>query len=139
MTKNELIFSLLMVVLYLIFGQRYLVVLPDTKKCVRNEVKTVFHLLEIDDSKNQIRQKIASLDLAYLQFKDDDSKMISAVTSPFEFGATNWIIYLYLVDDKLTGLFIRTIDSVAYHPKTAPVDRGIIPEKWNKIEIIEVN
>jgi hypothetical protein len=137
MKKNEIIFGLLIVILYLFFGQRYFVVLPDTKKCVRNEVKTVFYLLDIGDSKIEIRQKIASLDLAYLQFKD--SNIISAVTSPFEFGATNWIIHLYLVDDKLSGLIIRTLDSVAYHPKSAPVDRGKILEEWKNIEIIEVD
>ncbi|TGN99711.1 hypothetical protein PN36_34935 [Candidatus Thiomargarita nelsonii] len=135
MKKNQIIFYLLIFILYLLFGQSYIVVLPSTKKCVRNEIRMVFYILEIGDSKKEIRQKINSLNLSHLHF----FKKSTVIFSPFEWGAKNWEIYFNIVDDKLSGIMIRTADSIRQHPKNAPPDKGDIFERWKTVEIIEVD
>ncbi len=135
MNKNQVIFYLLIFILYLLFGQSYIAVLPSTKKCVRNEIRLLFYTLEIGDSKKEIRQKIDSLNLSHLHYLEDSM----VILSPFEWGIKNWIICLNIVDEKLSGLMIRTTDENSEHPKSAPPDKGNICEEWKTDEIFEVD
>jgi len=44
------------------------------------------------------------------------------VETPIEFGATNWVLYIKMIDSNVRELRVRTADSQNVHPKGAPGD-----------------
>lgn len=47
-----------------------------------------------------------------------------AVETPIQFGATNWILYVEMIDSKMVALQVRTADSRSIHPNGAPPDQS---------------
>ena len=45
------------------------------------------------------------------------------VETPYEFGASNWILYIGLADGRVTSVHYRTADSDDFRPRHSPPDR----------------
>ena len=57
-------------------------------------------------------------ELTLLQQRED----IWIVTTPMEFGASNWCLYLAFANKSLTGISVRSVDDPTPRPPDAPPD-----------------
>jgi hypothetical protein len=53
-----------------------------------------------------------------------DEKRGWSLTTPFRFGAKNWIALIEVADGRVEYARFRTEDSLAEHPVDAPADQG---------------
>lgn len=92
----------------------------------RNELVDLFGRLEGSTTKADVRR---SFDTG--KYQDLNMREVSGelwiVSTPTEFGATNWVLRLEFSDSQLKACRIRTLDSKEDHPKEAPPDR-ILPK-----------
>jgi len=79
--------------------------------------------LQIGDPKEKVEQiynkyKSRSLKLEKL---DIDNEWF--ITMPYEFGATDWILWIEFENNKVISLKIRLSDSKDFKPKDSPLDK----------------
>ena len=90
----------------------------------RDEIRTLYHRLEVGMTKNEVRQTFDAGDFPNLRFHQRDERMWSAA-APLEFGAQNWVLYIEFGADRVTAVRVRTEDSDRSRPSEAPEDKVV--------------
>lgn len=52
------------------------------------------------------------------------------VSTPYEFGAQNWMLCLAFDQKRLGGYHVGTYDYLFAHVSDAPPDLGSVPHRW---------
>jgi hypothetical protein len=85
----------------------------------RGEVRTLYESLQPGMGRRQVRAAIDSGRFPHLRFHTDDDYRWVAF-APLEFGAKNWVLLIEFEGERVSGLRVRTEDSLQYHPAEAP-------------------
>lgn len=86
------------------------------------ELLAIYDVAEVGGSLRELDEKIATLPQSWISaHASQDSRIY---TAPLQFGASEWILRIKAEDDLITCVRIHTSDSIRYHPKAAPPDKG---------------
>jgi hypothetical protein len=121
MIKKTTLFSLICVVVVIV---SYVFVLAPFKvnKNARYEILTIYHTVLLGMSKDEVLQKYKTG--GFLDVKLDEHKINQWILStPVEFGAQNWILYINFEKERVIRLEIRSHDNSSRKPKDAPDDK----------------
>jgi hypothetical protein len=114
---NLLVLGLLGLMCWL--GFHFLIARPAD---VRSEVRSLANQLRAGMQREQVKAKAASCKLCSLD------PAATRVTTPWEFGAHNWVLYLhYDAKGRLDGMACRTADSSTERVPDGPQDWGVKP------------
>ena len=61
--------------------------------------------------------------LTRIEYNLDEDNAVSIIQTPYEFGATNWFLVLLFHKNRLTGIGIRSADSLRYLVSGGPPDK----------------
>lgn len=90
----------------------------------RQEMRNLMAQIQLGDTKAQVQQKFKSGSYKVLLFRTNRGANLWSVSTPFEFGAGNWILYLEFDKDKVIALRLRVADSITMRPREqAPPDK----------------
>jgi hypothetical protein len=127
MTKKKILSYVVSFILFIgiLFVTYNLFFTPDKKKQEsRRQILWVYNNLELGktktDVKNLFKVKNENNNLLKLYSNNSDKWIVH---SPYEFGATDWVLGLEFSSDHLVSVKIRLSDSARFKPKESPPDK----------------
>jgi hypothetical protein len=88
----------------------------------RGEVRALYDAIHPGMNRAEAERETTSGRYPHLTFfNDTDQGWV--VTTPYEFGATNWMLLIDVEEDRVTKMRIRTDDGIDDHPVQAPPDK----------------
>ena len=107
------------VVVEMLFGARYLN--TSSKEALRR----MHEELNVGFSKDEVLSVYERNKTARTKFVTDSWKDTWDISMPFEFGATDWVLYVQFdCSAKVTSLVMRTSDGIHNRPRSSPQDKG---------------
>lgn len=82
---------------------------------------TIMENIKLGDSGARVEEIFNHHKTDTLQLKKLENEWL--ITMPYEFGATDWILWLGFENNKVTSLKIRLSDSKDMKPKESPPDK----------------
>jgi hypothetical protein len=90
----------------------------------RQEVRHLMSHIQINDTKTQVKKIFQASEYKNLRLRDDTSNLW-VISTPYEIGAGNWILYIeFDKNNEVAGLYLRIADGISFRPlDPAPPDR----------------
>ena len=88
----------------------------------RREIIALRDQIRIGQSDSDVRTLFDAADYQYLKLKEHSGNWWS-VSTPLQFGAGNWVLYIEFSGPNVSRLKIRTEDSQFEKPPNAPPDK----------------
>ena len=109
-------------------GSTYLLLFMAVTNCggresarARDQLTQFRSSLQLSSTQRQVEELLHSSATDRLELVKQSSE-IWIVTTPYQFGASNWWLYLTFANTELVEIKVRTEDSAGDHPQDAPPD-----------------
>lgn len=126
-SKLSKIWEILIFVLFLgvVFCFAYGFVFADAANA---QLIAIYEVVDLGDSLNEVKKKITEMPQTWISSSSYPDAVI--LSTPLKIGATNWILRIQAENDIITCVKIHIEDSINYHPKGAPPDKGKCHYRW---------
>jgi len=104
------------------FCHKHIVRTQQQRRLSRNAIISLMNKLQVGDTAEDVESAVRLHRAARLQLVKN-SRDAWTVTTPLEFGATNWLLYIDFRNQRVVRLRIRTEDSIDFKPPEAPADK----------------
>lgn len=99
-------------------------VAPWGRAGAREELRSAFAMVSLGESRRDVTSKVQGADFKRLDLPDRGAQNEWLITTPGEWGATNWLMWIQFCGDKVAWTGIRLADGKQFHPADAPPDKG---------------
>jgi hypothetical protein len=90
----------------------------------RGEVLALYHAVQPGVKAAVVEDLRKSAQYSHLAFQGGEDRGWY-ISTPFEFGATNWVLVVDVADGHVTSVRVRTEDGLHDHPSQAPADKTL--------------
>jgi len=97
---------------------------PQGQAQARTDIVQMFNALAIGDTRQTVESKFKRINSKYLGLPRTQDEKEWLITTPGEWGATNWLIWVEFCGDRVASVGTRLADGKEFHPSEAPPDKG---------------
>jgi hypothetical protein len=98
--------------------------MPGSRAEARQELRSALALVALGDSRRGVTSKINGAGFKRLTLTDRGDQPEWVITTPGEWGAANWLLWIQFCHDGATWMGIRLADGKQFQPPDAPPDKG---------------
>ncbi|MFC1703331.1 hypothetical protein ACFL1E_00915 [Candidatus Omnitrophota bacterium] len=128
MTKKEIVITAVSLFVIVLLAGNTLFLNKILNQDDKKALITIMENLQIGDEKERVenifsRHRTDALELKKSEDYEGWEENQWLIQMPVEFGATDWILWIEFVDEKVASLKIRLHDSKDLKPKGTPPDK----------------
>jgi hypothetical protein len=94
------------------------------REAPREEFRAFYRMMDLGESPEQVRSKFRLQNYQELTLAEDNPEPgIWEISTPFEWNAGNWIMWVVFRDGEVHGIIVGTQDDMFANPQGAPRDK----------------